>query len=172
MANTFELISSSTAGAGGVASFTFTSIPSTYTDLVLKLSVRSNRATTQDTFKVTLNSITSGYSFKRVYGDGATAASDGSTGDATMTVGYSAGNSATASTFGNVELYIPNYAGSNYKSVSTDGVGENNGTTAYAGLFASLSANTAAITSITIEGGTSATLLQYSSAYLYGVKNS
>jgi hypothetical protein len=170
MANTFELIASYSA-TGSVANITFSSIPSTYSDLVLKLSVRSNRATTQDTFKVTLNSITSGYSFKRVYGDGATAASDGSTGDATMTVGYSAGNSATASTFGNVELYIPNYAGSNYKSVSTDGVGENNGTTAYAGLFASLSANTAAITSITIEGGTSATLLQYSSAYLYGVKN-
>lgn len=171
MANTFTLISSSTAGAGGVASFTFTSIPSTYTDLVLKLSVRSNRATTQDTFKVTFNSSASGYSFKRLYGDGATVASDGATGDTYLTVGYSAGNSATANTFGNVELYIPNYAGSNNKSVSTDGVGENNGTTSYAGLFASLWANTAAINSITIEGGTSATLLQYSSAYLYGVKN-
>lgn len=169
MPNTFSLIASSTVGAGGAANISFTSIPNTYTDLVLKLSVRSNRATVQDTFKVTFNSSASGYSFKRVYGDGATAASDGSTGDTFLTVGYSAGNSATASTFGNVELYIPNYAGSNNKSVSTDGVGENNGTTAYAGLFASLWANTAAITSITIEGGTSATLLQYSTAYLYGI---
>ncbi len=172
MANTFELISSYTVAAGGVSSITFSSIPSTYTDLCLKLSVRSNRATVQDTFKLTFNATGSGYSFTRIYGDGSAVGSDGSTGDSTLTVGYSAGNSATSNTFGNCELYIPNYAGSNYKSVSTDGVGENNGTTAYAGLFASLWANTAAITSILIEGGTSATLLQYSTAYLYGVKSS
>lgn len=172
MANTYTLISSSTAGAGGVASFTFTSIPSTYKDLILKLSVRSNRATVQDTFKVTFNSIAADYSFKRVYGEGTNTASDGSTGDTSLTAGYSAGNSATASIFGNVELLISNYAGSNSKAVSIDGVGENNSTSAYAGLFASLLANSAAISSITIEGGTSATLLQYSSAYLYGIKNS
>lgn len=172
MAAARYFIASSTVGAGGVASISFSSIPATYTDLILKLSIRSNRATVQDTFKITFNSNGSGYSFKRLYGEGASAASDGSTGDTTLTAGYSAGNSATSNTFGNVDLYIPNYAGSNYKSVSTDGVGENNATTAYAGLFASLWSNTAAITSITIEGGTSATLLQYSTATLYGIKNS
>lgn len=171
MPNTFELIASSTVGAGGAANITFSSIPSTYTDLVLKISARTTRATVQDTFKITFNSSSSGYSFKRLYGDGATAASDGSTGDSTLTAGYSVGDSATANTFGNVEIYIPNYAGSNNKSVSTDGVGENNATTAYAGLFASLWANSAAINSIVIEGGTSATIKQYSTAYLYGVKN-
>jgi hypothetical protein len=171
MPNTFELIASSTVGSGGVADITFSSIPSTYTDLCLKLSIRSNRATVQDTFKITFNATASSYSFKRVYGEGAAAASDGSTGDTSLTAGYSVGNSATASTFGNVEIYIPNYAGSTNKSVSIDGVGENNATTAYAGLFAALWANTAAINSIKIEGGTSATLLQHSTAYLYGVKN-
>jgi hypothetical protein len=172
MASTYTLISSTTVGAGGSASITFSSIPSTYTDLILKLSVRSDRATVQDTFKITFNATASGYSFKRIYGDGTTAASDGSTGDAYLTVGYSVGNTASDSTFGNVELYIPNYAGSYNKSVSTDGTGESNANTAYQGFFTSLWSNTAAITSITIEGGTSATLLQYSSAYLYGIKNS
>ena len=173
MPNTYTLIASSTVGAGGASSIVFSSIPSTYTDLVLKLSVRSNRATVQDTFKITFNSSSSGYSFKRLYGDGTTAASDGSTGDAYLTVGYSVGNSASDSTFGNVELYIPNYSNTSVnKQISTDGTGESNAITAYQGFFASLWANTAAINSITIEGGTSATLLQYSAAYLYGISKS
>ena len=40
MANTFQLISSTTVGAGGASSIDFTSIPSTYTDLVIKWSGR------------------------------------------------------------------------------------------------------------------------------------
>ena len=43
MATTYTLISSVTVGSGGAASIEFTSIPSTYTDLVLKLSARSSR---------------------------------------------------------------------------------------------------------------------------------
>lgn len=172
MANTYYTLGSVTVGSGGASSISFLSIPNTYTDLLIKLSVRSNRATVQDTFKITFNSTASGYSFTRLYGDGATVATDSSTGDTSLTAGYSVGNSATASTFGNVELYISNYAGSNHKFVSTDGVGENNATTAYSGFFSSIWSNTAAITSINIEGGTSATLLQNSTAYLYGIKNS
>ena len=38
---TFTKIASATVGSGGASSIEFTSIPSTYTDLVIKLSMRS-----------------------------------------------------------------------------------------------------------------------------------
>ena len=54
MANTFELISSYTA-SGSVASIGFSSIPSTYTDLCIKLSLRSsNTAGTYDPLQIHL----------------------------------------------------------------------------------------------------------------------
>jgi len=44
MPNTMTLIASSTVGAGGSTAITFSSIPSTYTDLVIKHSLRNNLA--------------------------------------------------------------------------------------------------------------------------------
>ena len=81
------------------------------------------------------------------------------------------GASATASTFGNSEIYITNYASSNYKSFSGDISSENNSASGTLALGASLWSNTAAITSVKVtpNGGTFA---QYSTAYLYGISNS
>jgi hypothetical protein len=101
-------------------------------------------------------------------------------GNGSSTASYSASNSlgglvnistTTSSTFANSQLYIPNYAGSTNKSSSMDGVSENNATGANAFLNANLWSNTAAITSITLtpEGGDN--IVQYSTAYLYGVSN-
>jgi hypothetical protein len=88
-----------------------------------------------------------------------------------MIGGQGSGNGATASTFGNGEVYIPNYAGSTNKSMSADGVSENNGTEAYTDLIANLWSNTSAITSILLYPD-SGTWQQYSTATLYGIKNS
>ena len=167
MANTFELISSVTVGAGGAASIDFTSIPATYTDLVLELSGRSTASGTYNGVALTLNGSTSGFSGKELYGTGS-AAGAGNPGTANN-IGYVDGSSATASTFANCSWYIPNYAGSNYKSMSGDGVVENNATSALAWLTATLWSNSAAITSISIA--TTTAFAQYSTAYLYGVKN-
>ena len=82
------------------------------------------------------------------------------------------GSTATSNTFGNSELYIPNYAGSTNKSSSADAVAESNTTTVFAYLNAALWSSTAAITSITLTpdaGG--ANFVQYSTATLYGIKN-
>jgi len=75
----------------------------------------------------------------------------------------------TASTFGNAEIYLPNYAGNTNKSASIDMVSEQNATSTYMGLVAPLWSNTAAITSITLTGA-SGNLAQYSTATLYGIK--
>lgn len=168
MANTYTLISSNTVGSGGVASVTFSSIPATYTDLLLKVSVRGSAASVNQSYRMTFNgSSTTGLTMKRLYGDGAAAASDSGT------TSEGVGASATANTFSNDEYYIPNYASANYKSFSVDNVGENNATTAYALLDAGLKSDTAAITSIVFTAvGVGGDLKEYSTFYLYGIKNS
>jgi hypothetical protein len=167
MATTYTLISSVTVGSGGAANIEFTGIPSTYTDLLVKLS---SNATTQ-TPRVRLNNSSSSiYSERLLYGSGSTAASASNT-SATYYDWIALGNSSTSSFFGNCEFYIPNYAGSNNKSISSDSVQEINSTTGnnlY--LDAGLWASTSAITSILIYNGVG-TFNQYSTAYLYGISN-
>ena len=164
-------ISTVTVGSGGASNITFTNIPQTYTDLKLVLSTRSSRATVQDTFNLLFNSSASGYSYRRLYSDGSSGSgSDTSSGDTSLTTAYTQGGSGTANTFGSLELYIPNYTSSVVKSVSSDGVSENNATTSYLGLVASAWSGTAPITSITLTPTTGGTLQQYSSATLYGIR--
>ena len=159
------------AGAGGVTAFDFTSIPATYTDLVLKFSLRTDNASNYLSAQVTFNGSTSGYSYRMVYGlgSGAPTSANGS-GSYIDWSAYGTGSTATSSTFGNGEIYIPNYAGSTNKSISADSVSENNATQAIAALTAGLWSNTAAINRITLTGN-SGNLMQYSTAYLYGVSN-
>ena len=69
--------------------------------------------------------------------------------------------------------YIPNYSGSTYKSLSIDGVTEDNVTSntgPYASLYAGLWSNSAPINSITLYPNGSANFAQYSTFTLYGVK--
>ena len=172
MATTFELIASASVGSGGSAFMEFTVIPSTYTDLCVKISGRSARTgTNADNLNITFNGSTSGYSGRVLYGDGAAAASYVPA--TTYLLAEIPASATTSNTFGNVELYIPNYAGSTNKSVSIDSVTENNASgsgSAYADLIAGLWSNTAAITSIKIASQVN-NFVQYSTAYLYGVKN-
>jgi hypothetical protein len=166
MANTFTLIASSTVGSGGAADIAFTSIPATYTDLCLKLSIRTDKATLGDVWLLKLNTSSADFTARWIEGNGASASSGSS-----ILYGALVGSSATASTFNNTEIYFPNYAGSTNKSFSVDSVTENNATTAYADLAAGLWSQTAAITGINISI-TSNNLVQYSTAYLYGISNS
>lgn len=165
MANTFELIASTTLGSAQ-SSIDFSSIPSTFTDLCLKVSLR--HATGAPYLGISFNGSTSSFTYRYLEGNGASASSGNGSANWSIAINPS---SATASTFSNGEIYIPNYAGSYNKSFSADGVTENNGTTAYADLFASLWSNTAAINQITLSAVGGGNFVQYSSAYLYGVKN-
>ena len=167
MANTYTLIQSVTVGSGGAASIEFGSIPQTYTDLKVLLSVRSSDGS--GTLRVQPNGLTTNLSSRRLEGSGSTAtsATDGSV----IAVYAITLSSYTASVFSNIEIYIPNYAGSTNKSVSADGVMENNATESYQNLVAGLWSNTSAITSLTLAKSTG-NFVQYSSASLYGIKNS
>jgi hypothetical protein len=174
MATTFTKIASVTVGSGGAATIDFTSIPSTYTDLQLFVSARFNASLDAGTgaafCKMTFNASASNYSNRFLTGDGSTVGSNNNTNPPNFPA---AGTNQTSNTFGNTSIYIPNYAGSNNKSISLDVVNENNATTAYAVLRASLWSDNSAITSIKLEElATGANFLQYSTATLYGIKNS
>jgi hypothetical protein len=167
MANTYTLISSVTVGAGGAANIEFAGIPATYTDLLVKVSARSTRVAVTDFLQINLNSSASNFTARGLEGNGAAASSFTDT----VFLGAISSSTATTSTFGSLELYIPNYAGANNKSFSTDSVSETNATTAFTELTAGLWSQTAAITSIKVLSATSSNFVQYSTAYLYGISN-
>jgi len=172
MAATFTLISSVTVGSGGAAYIEFTGIPATYTDLLLKYSLRTERTNDPgDEIFITFNNSGSSYSgrYLRGYGTGVDSFTLSSS---YLNKNWASTNNATSSTFSNQELYIPNYAGSNNKSVSIDSVSENNGSAANAVLVAGLWSNSAAITSIKLVPEVGPNLVQYSTAYLYGISSS
>jgi hypothetical protein len=169
MPNTFTLIASATAGSGGTASFNFTSIPSTYTDLVVKASIRGEYADNWMDCYLRFNGSSTSYSDRVLYGTGSAAAS---LSESAAGINFRVdGSVPTANTFASIDAYIPNYLSSNYKSVSADVVTENNGTAAIAQLVAGLWSNTAAINQVTLFPN-SGSWVQYSTAYLYGIKNS
>jgi hypothetical protein len=125
------------------ASITFSNIPqSGYTDLKVVVSARSDN--TNIGLVVKPNGLTTNISTRNLEGNGSGASSYTSTNIA----GYIVPSSSTANTFGNTEIYIPNYTSSNYKSISSDSVNENNATAAYSVLTAWLWSSTAAITSL------------------------
>jgi hypothetical protein len=167
MATTYEIIASVTVGSGGAADIEFTSIPATYTDLVVLLCARMDRAAVTDSVAIRFNDITVSYTQRTLTGDGSAAGSDSET----NIDGRQGGNTATSNTFGNAIYYVPNYAGSTNKSVSVDSVSETNATTQYMRLSAGLWSDTAAITKITLISVNAANFMEHSTAYLYGISN-
>ena len=160
-------ISTVVVGSGGATSIDFVNIPQTYTDLCIKLSTRSSQTgAIADYGTVFFNGVSSSISYKDLYGNGSSASSTGSTTALFMT--YQA-NAGTSNAFGNVEMYIPNYIGSNQKSFSIESIVENNATTGYTTLTTGVWANTSPISSLKFSPA-SGTWLQYSSATLYGIR--
>jgi hypothetical protein len=147
------------------ATVTFSSIPQGYTDLKLVISARTNNANTSDTVLLNLNGATTNQSSRRLQGDGSVASSN----TYSLTQFVVNGNTATASTFGSAEIYIPNYTSTTAnKSLSIESIREGNETTTNTQMWAGLWSSTAAITSIDIAGqGTS--FIANSTFTLYGV---
>lgn len=181
MANTYTLISTATATGGTTVSLT--SIPQTYTDLMVQISARSTYSGGGAvSLAFSFNSIGTSYAGKsfQVYANNTVTANNdgivtysGITGGGARVVASS--DAGTASTFGNSNIYIANYTSSNNKSVLIDTVTESEtaGASTPAGLLLGsyIWSNSAAITSISfgLEVGS---FVSPSTFYLYGIKNS
>ena len=168
MATTFQLIDKVIL-TGTQSTVSFSSISSAYTDMKVSISARSSNASDNDAINLYFNSDSTGsnYSCIAVYGNGSSASSYSTT----RRFGSISAANNTASTFGNLDLYIPNYLSANQKSYSSDSVTENNATTAYPELVAGKWTGTSAISGITFSLG-SGSFVSGSSFYLYGIKNS
>ena len=171
MANTYSLIASNTLSSSA-ASVTFSSIPSTYTDLVLSVCARTND-TGPENLQIYFNTDTAtNYSTTYLQGNGASATSARYTSQSVIQNPNTVeGTTYTSNTFGSIEIYIPSYTASQNKPVSLSGASENNATTAYINNGAGLWRNTAAITQIVIDQS-GANFVSVSSFFLYGIKNS
>lgn len=170
MATTYTLISSNVLGSN-TTTVTLSSIPSTYTDLVLRASTRDTLNQTAPSVNIRINSDSSAlYSETNLQGDGSTASSDRTSNSTITYPGFHPGAASTANTFSNFEIYFPNYTVSQNKSFGISFVGENDNITAYIHTKAELYRSTAAISTLTLTCGSQ--FATGSSFYLYGIKNS
>ena len=171
---TMILISGQTLG-GTTASVTFSSIPSTYNDLRLVVSARGDTAAYPVAIKIAFNGDSAtNYSYTNLLGDGSAGSSSKASSQTVDQIVNMDGASATASTFGSWELYIPNYTSTGSKPFMGIDVIETNDTTAAHAeiqVNAHLYRGGSAISSIVLTPA-SGNFVQYSSFYLYGIKNS
>jgi hypothetical protein len=153
--------------SGGQTTIQFTNIPQTYDDLQIFISARSTRATVEDGLGLQVNGLTSGYTYRNITGNGSSVASANTNFEQTWSGRVPAAN-ATASTFSNNLVYIPNYKNNSVKIYMSDSAAENNATEAYLVMQAISNSTTSAITSITLNA-LNGNLANGSSATLYGI---
>ena len=167
MATTYTLISSNTLSSSA-ASVTFSSIPSTYTDLVLRCSAQMASGGASDNLLVQFNA-SGGTDYSATYVQGTGSATFSGRNSSTSTIRLY--NGINQYNWASIEMYIPNYTVSQNKPISAFTVTEQNlATDCYVVADAGLWRNSAAITSITLSTGSN--LVSGSSFYLYGIKNS
>jgi len=178
MANTYTFIEkvSATSNQASVTIGSGGTIPQTYTDLKLILSLRSVGATAgADQLRMTINGSSSSYADATTYGDGSAASAFLQTANVWGFPGGIQAPTTTANTFTSFEINFPDYTSAYYKSWTGEASTENNATQAFYYWTGGRWSNTAPITYITftVDPGNGATgFATGSTFYLYGIKNS
>jgi hypothetical protein len=157
MPKTYEPIATNTLGTA-TASVTFSSIPQTYTDLILV--ARPADGLNLGAYVVTFNSDTgTNYSTTRLYGNGTTASSDRQTNQTNITSAWG------GSTNNMYTTHIMNYSNTTTYKTALTRISENS----YVVLMAGLWRNTNAVTTIKVD--TSGNNYASGSTFtLYGIK--
>lgn len=151
------------AELGGAGSITFSSIASTYTDLVVMLAARG---ASSDAFQLRFNGSTANFSGRMLQGNGS---SPNSFTRSDNFVGYVNPSTAVANSFGSAMIYIPDYSGSNTKLFYVEAVTADNSTFALQTIHAGLWSSTSAINEITLLCLDGSNFAQFSLATLYGI---
>lgn len=169
MANTFTKIAEL---AGN--SLIFSSIPSTYDDLMIAVSCRdlTSGGGVGQTIYMQFNSDGgTNYSGRWFEGNGTTAYASSNSNQTGFRLGVVNSTGATsASIFGNYQVYIPNYTSAVFKSFVCTYVTENNASGVYTGQTGGIWRSTSAINYISM--GTGFSLDTLNTATLYGIKKS
>jgi hypothetical protein len=174
-AGDYESIATTTVGAGGASSITFSSIPSTYKHLQIRgiMRVSSGTAGTNDLF-IQFNSDTAAnYSRHALYGTGSTAGANGNGSTSSPYAGRACipRNGISANIFGVTITDILDYANTfKYKTIRNLSGMDDNSTNGVVSLSSASWQNTNAITSITLFDENSYSFSQYSSFALFGIK--
>jgi hypothetical protein len=176
--NSYESIQTVTVGSGGSSSITFSSIPSTYTHLQIRLITKSaNTAINWDSFYMTFNSDTdANYSSHSLRGSGASVSASSQTSASNILVGYQNDNGYTSGIVSPFIIDILDYKNTNkFKTTRTFGGFDSNnvGNGGEVGQIALTSGNwrsTTAISSIQLFAGGGRNTAQYSVFALYGIK--
>jgi hypothetical protein len=175
--SSYESIATVTVGSGGQSTITFSSIPSTYKHLQLRIAASTDRGTfALDNVFVTLNSDTNAnYSHHFLQGDGSSA-SAGASANTTDVRSGSLPSSAAANVFGVSIFDILDYKNTDkYKTIKSLSGFDLNGTVSGIGGFLQFYSgnwrSTSAINSITLNRQSGTNFIQHSSFALYGIKD-
>lgn len=131
MAATYYLISSTTL-TGTASSLTLSSIPSTYTDILLRVSARNNASgSSNDNVYIRFNNDSgNNYTLGHIYAQAGSSGVNlgGGVGTSTASAIYETDTSLLANTFGQAELYIKGYSTANSKPWINDAIAPSNRT--------------------------------------------
>lgn len=172
--NSFESIATVLVGSGGSSAITFSSIPSTFKQLQVRLIARSNRSGfSQDIIRIRYNGDTgSNYAYHMVEGTGVNPASTNSgSSTASPWLMFSTGATATSDTFNAGVIDILDYTNTNKNTTTRALTGlDQNTSDSRVALGSVLWNNTAAVTSLEIAPIYGTGFVQYTHAALYGIK--
>jgi hypothetical protein len=153
MPSTYDPIATATA-SGSQSLISFTSIPATYTDLVLIINAGTNTG-----YLVRLNGDSgSNYSYTRIYSDGSSATSDQGSNTTNITSGWGGGTNNI------IAVQIMNYANTSTFKTAITRIGDNSYTATVVGMWR----NTAAVNQVSIVGNSN--WVAGSTFTLYGIK--
>lgn len=165
----YESIATTTVGAGGSSTISFSSIPSTYKHLQIRVLSRSTAGGIGALFLQFNSDTGTNYADHRLEANGATAYTDRNTSAVRAVSGLQAGSTTGANIFGGSVIDVLDYASVNkYKTIRALSGIDNNGS-GNVSFGSGLWMSTSAISSITVIPENTS-FAQYSSFALYGIK--
>lgn len=166
MPGSYESIASTTVGAGGSATITFSNIPQTYTHLQIRCFARTTGPTNGENTYIYFNNTSNGtgYAWHVVRGDGASVVGAGG---ANARIVANVGTTNTTSTYSAMIIDVLDYSNTNKNKTVRNLYGWDANGSGYIGLASTLVPQTAATTQIDID--LAYNFGQYSTFALYGV---
>ena len=170
----FEAIATVNVGSGGASSIEFTSIPSTFAHLQVRLLARSSYSQNEDSPGVRFNSDTgSNYAFHYLLGNESSAVAGGDPNRTSANlIQHVAGNTAPSNVFGATVIDILDYSDTSKNTTLRSIGGRDDNGSGVSAIGSGFWNDTSAVTSILIyaAGVSGNDWLEHTTAALYGIK--